>query len=59
MPSVEKRRNEIIRDQLKHIDAARRRDKMKYADFELVSSIPDHFQVKGLKTVKSTIVTNN
>ena len=37
-----------MRDQLKHIDAANRREKMKYADFELVSTIPDHFKVKGI-----------
>ena len=47
MPSVEKRKIEIIRDQLKHLDAAQRREKMKFADFELVCTIPDHFKVKG------------
>ena len=47
MPSVEKRKVEIIRDQMKHLDAAERREKMKYADFEFVSAIPDHLQVKG------------
>ncbi|XP_063694964.1 putative autophagy-related protein 11 [Bolinopsis microptera] len=48
MPSVEKRKVEIIRDQMKHLDAAQRRERMKYADFEFVSTIPDHLQVKGL-----------
>jgi len=47
MPSVEKRKAEIIRDQMKHLDAAQRRERMKYADFEFVSTIPDHLQVKG------------
>ncbi|KAL5256884.1 hypothetical protein ACHWQZ_G011969 [Mnemiopsis leidyi] len=48
MPSVEKRKVEIIRDQMKHVDAAQRRERMKYADFEFVSAIPDHLKVKGL-----------
>ena len=47
MPSVEKRKIEIIKDHQKHIDAANRREKLKYADFELVTTIPDHFKVKG------------
>ena len=48
MPSVEKRRTEIIRDQMKQIDAAQRREKMKFNDFELVASLPEHFKVKGI-----------
>ena len=32
---------------MRHIDAANRREKQKYFDFELVSVIPDHFKVKG------------
>ena len=50
MPSVEKRKVEIIRDQMKHVDAAQRRERMKYADFEFVSAIPDHLKVKGRLT---------
>ncbi|KAL5256882.1 hypothetical protein ACHWQZ_G011969 [Mnemiopsis leidyi] len=52
MPSVEKRKVEIIRDQMKHVDAAQRRERMKYADFEFVSAIPDHLKVKGGKEQK-------
>ena len=56
MQSVQMRKNEIMRDHLKHIQAAGRREKQKFADFELVASLGDDFKVKGAARNRITII---